>query len=179
MPHDEILKKQRNVCVWCVCVKLYCLFHNRRDEIRGQVSDSTTACHKNTHRPRTTLHSMHKLAHAETHTHLKHTHLFSFLTHTVLSLWITTCLTPVLLWHWYFDFQLTKAAVKLSVYYSFQSTSCIWTRCWSLLCSGGLSLSLCLSLPLCVSLQGILICWASGKHTEFKIWLTVGAFKDR
>lgn len=36
--------------VWVrVCVKLYCLFHNQRDEIRGQVSDSTMACHKNAH----------------------------------------------------------------------------------------------------------------------------------
>ena len=64
------------VCV-CACVKLYCLFHNRRDEIRGQVSDSTTACHENTH----THWQQHTHTYTDTHTHTltacTHTHLLS------------------------------------------------------------------------------------------------------
>ena len=57
------------VCV-CACVKLYCLFHNRCDEIRGQVSDSTTACHENTH----THWQQHTHTYTDTHTHSQRAH---------------------------------------------------------------------------------------------------------
>lgn len=92
----------------CVLVKLYCLFHNRCDEIRGQVSDSTTACHGNTHLLGATLASC---------AHTLRTHIFvhNLLTRAALIVRVITCFAPVLLTRGRFDLHLSLQSVTLYV----------------------------------------------------------------
>lgn len=151
-------------CVYvCVLVKLYCLFHNRCDEIRGQVSDSTTACHGNTCLLGATL---------ALYAHTISTHIFVhiLLTCAALILRVISGFAPVLLTPGRFDLHLSLQSVTLCVcvrWYSFK-LPVDQRAVWFWICSGGLCLLL--------SVFRLRASWSVQPrgNTQFKVWLTVG-----
>lgn len=151
-------------CVYaCVLVKLCCLFHNRCDEIRGQVSDSNTACHGNTH-------SLGAALALCANTHTPNTRICWLSSYT----WWTpsqgnhlryTCAADISTSTWFCSLSLF---VCVCVSFGQIQTPCASTCC--------LVPSLFLVVFFCSSLFRLRASWSVEPRgdSQFKVWLTVG-----